>query len=95
MRRSARWDGAAPLFESVRHGHPPTVAEVGELRDYVLLHRAAATRAPFDLVMVGATTSADADVVRPLREIGDIPLGRAPTRREPGPAFGRGGVAPG
>lgn len=71
MRRAARWDGAAPLFESARHGHPPTVAEVSELRDYVLSHRTAATRTPFDLVVGGATTSADAaDVIGSLGEAG-------------------------
>lgn len=44
MRRAARWDGAVPLFESARHGHPPPPEEVRELVAYVGRHRAEAER---------------------------------------------------
>jgi alkanesulfonate monooxygenase SsuD/methylene tetrahydromethanopterin reductase-like flavin-dependent oxidoreductase (luciferase family) len=71
MRRAARWDGAAPLFESARHGHPPTADEVIELHDYLMSQRDPAARTPFDLVVGGATNPANAaDIVGPLHAAG-------------------------
>ncbi|MCK7622219.1 LLM class flavin-dependent oxidoreductase [Streptomyces sp. RS10V-4] len=73
MRRAARWDGAAPLFETARHGQVPDVAEVRELLGYLRRHRADAAGRPFELVLGGATSTDPAearDVIGPLRDAG-------------------------
>ncbi|SEO49697.1 LLM class flavin-dependent oxidoreductase [Actinacidiphila rubida] len=72
MRRAARWDGAAPLFESARHGIVPDVAEVAELVAYVRKHRQGTER-PFEFVLGGATPAHPgraADVIGPLSDAG-------------------------
>lgn len=67
MRRAARWDGVVPLFTNARHGVAPPVDEVRELVAYVREHRTD----PFDVVLGGVTTPADAaDVLGPLVEAG-------------------------
>ncbi|MEU1116846.1 MULTISPECIES: LLM class flavin-dependent oxidoreductase [unclassified Streptomyces] len=74
MRRAARWDGAAPLFETALHGHAPDVAEVRDLVAYLREQRADDTAGrPFDLVLGGATPTDAAkarDIVGPLRDAG-------------------------
>ncbi|GAA2090652.1 LLM class flavin-dependent oxidoreductase [Streptomyces albiaxialis] len=72
MRRAARWDGAAPLFDDARHGTPPTPEQVREVAAYVRAHRPA-DAGPFDLV-VGGTSPGDPAAARalvaPLAEAG-------------------------
>jgi alkanesulfonate monooxygenase SsuD/methylene tetrahydromethanopterin reductase-like flavin-dependent oxidoreductase (luciferase family) len=71
MRRAAAWDGAAPLFLSARHGHPPTTDELSELVRYIEEHRSDRRGEPFDIVVGGATHPGTAtDVIRPLIEAG-------------------------
>ena len=71
MRRAARWDGAAPLYEDARHGRPPSAAQVREVVEYVGEHRTAT--GPFDVVVGGvspADPAAARDLVAPLAEAG-------------------------
>jgi hypothetical protein len=73
MRRAARWDGAVPLFESARHGHPPPVDEVRDLVAYVHDLRDGDPGRPFEVVVGGVspTKGADAhDLLGPLIEAG-------------------------
>ena len=71
MRRAARWDGAVPLFESARHGHAPSAAEVGELARFIAAERVDRATEPFELVVGGASDPARAaDLVGPLRDAG-------------------------
>jgi alkanesulfonate monooxygenase SsuD/methylene tetrahydromethanopterin reductase-like flavin-dependent oxidoreductase (luciferase family) len=71
MRRAAAWDGAAPLFESARHGYPPSPDEVRELVAYLRDVRGERRDDPFEVVVGGATEPARAaDVVGPLRDAG-------------------------
>ncbi|MEU8956283.1 LLM class flavin-dependent oxidoreductase [Streptomyces sp. NPDC048518] len=73
MRRAARWDGAAPLFETALHGHAPDVTEVRDLVAYLREQRADDAGRPFDLVLGGATPTDAAkarDIVGPLRDAG-------------------------
>ncbi|MEW2544201.1 LLM class flavin-dependent oxidoreductase [Streptomyces sp. NPDC047002] len=75
MRRAARWDGAAPLFESARHGHTPPVDEVRDLTAFLREQRGALGREsePFDIVVGGASPADPArarDVLGPLAEAG-------------------------
>ena len=73
MRRAARWDGAAPLFLSAAHGHPPPVDEVRDLVAYVGAQRDGGTGRPFEVVLGGAspTNAADArDLLGPVAEAG-------------------------
>jgi alkanesulfonate monooxygenase SsuD/methylene tetrahydromethanopterin reductase-like flavin-dependent oxidoreductase (luciferase family) len=73
MRRAARWDGAAPLFASARHGEAPTPDEVRELADYVAQHRVAGDRAtePFDIVVGGASDpTAAGELIGSLQDAG-------------------------
>ena len=73
MRRAAAWDGAIPLFESARHGHPPPVDEVRDLVAYVRAHREGDPSRPFEIVLGGASPPgvADArDLLGPLVEAG-------------------------
>jgi alkanesulfonate monooxygenase SsuD/methylene tetrahydromethanopterin reductase-like flavin-dependent oxidoreductase (luciferase family) len=73
MRRAARWDGAVPLFESAKHGHPPPVDEVRDLVAYVRSHRDSDPERPFEVVLGGPspTGAADArDLLGPLIEAG-------------------------
>ncbi|TGZ14379.1 luciferase-like protein [Streptomyces sp. S816] len=73
MRRAARWDGAAPLFESARHGQLPDVAEVRELIAYVRGQRTTGGERPFEFVLGGATPADPAgarDALGPLRDAG-------------------------
>ncbi|MFY4721251.1 LLM class flavin-dependent oxidoreductase [Streptomyces sp. LaBMicrA B280] len=73
MRRAARWDGAAPLFETARHGSAPDAAEVRELIAYVRAHRTAGGAHPFEFVLGGVTPADPAgarDVIGPLRDAG-------------------------
>ncbi|MER8059861.1 MULTISPECIES: LLM class flavin-dependent oxidoreductase [unclassified Streptomyces] len=73
MRRAARWDGAAPLFENARHGRAPDVTEVRELIAYVRAHRTAEGDRPFEFVLGGVTPADPAgarDVLGPLRDAG-------------------------
>jgi Luciferase-like monooxygenase len=73
MRRAARWDGAVPLFESARHGHPPPVDEVRDLVAYIRSHRYGDASMPFELVLGGASpadSAAAGDLIGPLVEAG-------------------------
>jgi hypothetical protein len=73
MRRAARWDGAAPMFESATHGHIPPVAEVRELVVYLRSHRDGDSDRPFEVVLGGPSpTDAGAarDLLGPLVEAG-------------------------
>ncbi|CAL2068647.1 Luciferase-like protein [Streptomyces murinus] len=73
MRRAARWDGAAPLFETARHGQAPDVAEVRELIAYVRGQRTAGGERPFEFVLGGVTPADPAgarDVLGPLSDAG-------------------------
>jgi hypothetical protein len=73
MRRAARWDGAVPLFESAKHGHPPPVDEVRDLIAYVRSHRDGDAGRPFELVLGGASpadSAAARDLIGPLLEAG-------------------------
>jgi alkanesulfonate monooxygenase SsuD/methylene tetrahydromethanopterin reductase-like flavin-dependent oxidoreductase (luciferase family) len=73
MRRAARWDGAAPLFLSAGHGHPPPVDEVRDLVAYVRGQRDSEPARPFEVVLGGASpaTAPEArDLLGPLIEAG-------------------------
>jgi alkanesulfonate monooxygenase SsuD/methylene tetrahydromethanopterin reductase-like flavin-dependent oxidoreductase (luciferase family) len=73
MRRAARWDGAVPLFESAKHGHPPPVDEVRDLVAYVRRHRDGDPGKPFDVVLGGPSpthAAAARDLLSPLIEAG-------------------------
>jgi alkanesulfonate monooxygenase SsuD/methylene tetrahydromethanopterin reductase-like flavin-dependent oxidoreductase (luciferase family) len=82
MRRAARWDGAVPLFETARHGHIPSVAEVRDLVGFVNEQRAEQGREQtqpgqakhsFEFVLGGATpldVAEAQDVIGPLRDAG-------------------------
>ncbi|WP_330173130.1 LLM class flavin-dependent oxidoreductase [Streptomyces sp. NBC_01498] len=73
MRRAARWDGAAPLFETARHGQVPDVTEVRELVVYVREHRPTEGPHPFEFVVGGVTppdVSRARDIIGPLRDAG-------------------------
>lgn len=72
-RRAARWDGAAPLFLSAGHGHPPPVDEVRDLVAYVRRQRDSEPARPFEVVLGGASpaTAPEArDLLGPLIEAG-------------------------
>ncbi len=72
MRRAARWDGAAPLFATARHGEIPSATDVRELVAYLDRHRADPT-APFEIVLGGATSGHPGeagDQIAPLIEAG-------------------------
>jgi alkanesulfonate monooxygenase SsuD/methylene tetrahydromethanopterin reductase-like flavin-dependent oxidoreductase (luciferase family) len=73
MRRAARWDGAAPLFMTAKHGVVPPVDEVRELVGYVREHREDGGERPFEFVLGGLTpgdpTEAGA-VIEPLAAVG-------------------------
>ncbi len=66
MRRAARWDGAAPLFMSARHGVIPPVEQARELIAFIEREREPAT-GPFEIVVGGAT-----DPGRAREEIGPL-----------------------
>jgi alkanesulfonate monooxygenase SsuD/methylene tetrahydromethanopterin reductase-like flavin-dependent oxidoreductase (luciferase family) len=73
MRRAARWDGAVPLFESARHGHPPPAGEVRDLVAYVRSHRERDPGGPFEVVLGGPSPTDRAgarDLLGPLIEAG-------------------------
>lgn len=71
MRRAAAWDGAAPLFDSARHGYAPSSDELGALVAYVRSCRGPRADEPFEIVVGGATEASNAaDVVGPLRDAG-------------------------
>jgi alkanesulfonate monooxygenase SsuD/methylene tetrahydromethanopterin reductase-like flavin-dependent oxidoreductase (luciferase family) len=72
MRRAARWDGAAPLFDTARHGQIPSADDVRDLVAYVDRHRTDRD-APFEVVLGGATAGAPArarDQIAPLAQAG-------------------------
>jgi alkanesulfonate monooxygenase SsuD/methylene tetrahydromethanopterin reductase-like flavin-dependent oxidoreductase (luciferase family) len=70
MRRAARWDGAAPMFETARHGVIPPVDQVKELVAYIDEQRRDRD-GPFEIVLGGATDPANArDQIGPLAEAG-------------------------
>ena len=73
MRRTARWDGAVPLFASARYGHVPPVDQVRDLVAYVHEHRGDQQGGPFEIVLggVGPGDPAKArDVIGPLIDAG-------------------------
>jgi alkanesulfonate monooxygenase SsuD/methylene tetrahydromethanopterin reductase-like flavin-dependent oxidoreductase (luciferase family) len=71
MRRAAAWDGAAPLFLSARHGHPPEASELRDLVTFLRDERGDRRDEPFDVVVGGASPVRGAqDVVGPLAEAG-------------------------
>lgn len=71
MRRAAAWDGAAPLFDSARHGYAPSADELGALVAYVRSCRGPRADEPFEIVVGGATEASNAaDVIGPLRDAG-------------------------
>ncbi|GAA4981476.1 LLM class flavin-dependent oxidoreductase [Actinopolymorpha pittospori] len=73
MRRAARWDGAAPLFTSARHGEAPPPAEVREVTDYIRRHRTHQPDAPFEVVVGGVSPTEPAqarDLLGPLVDAG-------------------------
>jgi alkanesulfonate monooxygenase SsuD/methylene tetrahydromethanopterin reductase-like flavin-dependent oxidoreductase (luciferase family) len=72
MRRAARWDGAAPLFDTARHGQIPSADDVRDLVAYVDRHRTDRD-APFEVVLGGATAGAPGrarDQIAPLAQAG-------------------------
>jgi alkanesulfonate monooxygenase SsuD/methylene tetrahydromethanopterin reductase-like flavin-dependent oxidoreductase (luciferase family) len=72
MRRAARWDGAVPLFESAKHGHPPPADEVRDLAAYVHRHRVDQDH-PFEIVVGGVSPGDPArarDLIAPLAGAG-------------------------
>ena len=70
MRRAARWDGAAPLFASAKHGVIPPLDEVRDLVAYVAEQRRN-REGPFEIVLGGATDPAKArDQIGPLADAG-------------------------
>jgi alkanesulfonate monooxygenase SsuD/methylene tetrahydromethanopterin reductase-like flavin-dependent oxidoreductase (luciferase family) len=73
MRRAARWDGAAPLFTTARHGVVAPVDQVRELVGYVFSHRGAADDRPFEIVLGGRTPGDPGQagaIIEPLVEAG-------------------------
>jgi alkanesulfonate monooxygenase SsuD/methylene tetrahydromethanopterin reductase-like flavin-dependent oxidoreductase (luciferase family) len=73
MRRAARWDGAAPLFLTARHGVVPHVDEVRELVAFVHNHRTDPDDRPFEIVLGGRTPGDPVKagaVIEPLLEAG-------------------------
>jgi alkanesulfonate monooxygenase SsuD/methylene tetrahydromethanopterin reductase-like flavin-dependent oxidoreductase (luciferase family) len=73
MRRAARWDGAAPLFMSAKHGVVPPVDEFRELASYVQEHRENDGDRRFEFVLGGVTPGdpeAAAAVIEPLAAAG-------------------------
>ena len=71
MRRAARWDGAAPLFENARHGQAPSVDDVRDLAGYIARQRGDRAGDPFDIVVGGASDPSSAgDLSGPLEEAG-------------------------
>ncbi|TCO43780.1 LLM class flavin-dependent oxidoreductase [Actinocrispum wychmicini] len=65
MRRAARWDGVVPLFADARHGVVPSVEQVRDVVAYI------GKEAPFDVVVGGATSPAEApDVAGAMAEAG-------------------------
>jgi alkanesulfonate monooxygenase SsuD/methylene tetrahydromethanopterin reductase-like flavin-dependent oxidoreductase (luciferase family) len=73
MRRAARWDGAAPLFMTAKHGVVPPVDEFRELVSYVHEHRAEGGDRPFEFVLGGLTPGDPAEagaVIEPLAAAG-------------------------
>ena len=71
MRRAAQWDGAAPLFESARHGEAPSPVEVHDLVGYIAQHRGDRQDEPFEVVVGGIShASTAADLLGPLQEAG-------------------------
>lgn len=71
MRRAARWDGAVPLFEDAKHGHPPPVERMREVVDYVRQHRE--DDRPFEVVAGGVSPADPArarDLIGPLADAG-------------------------
>jgi alkanesulfonate monooxygenase SsuD/methylene tetrahydromethanopterin reductase-like flavin-dependent oxidoreductase (luciferase family) len=70
MRRAARWDGAAPLFDTARHGVIPPVDQVRDLIAFLEEQRKGVDR-PFEIVLGGATEPSKArDQVGPLADAG-------------------------
>jgi hypothetical protein len=73
MRRAARWDGAAPLFMTAKHGVVPPVEEVRELISYVRELREDGGERPFEIVLGGVTPGDPAEaaaVIEPLAAAG-------------------------
>ncbi|MGQ4513210.1 LLM class flavin-dependent oxidoreductase [Streptomyces sp. DW26H14] len=79
MRRAARWDGAAPLFESARHGYAPPVDEVRDLVGYLRAQRQEQLREregearPFEIVLGGVSPAEQGrarDLIGPLADAG-------------------------
>jgi alkanesulfonate monooxygenase SsuD/methylene tetrahydromethanopterin reductase-like flavin-dependent oxidoreductase (luciferase family) len=72
MRRAARWNGAAPLFLTARHGVIPPVDQVRDLVAFINQERQDST-APFEIVLGGAThhdPNKAGDQIGPLAELG-------------------------
>jgi alkanesulfonate monooxygenase SsuD/methylene tetrahydromethanopterin reductase-like flavin-dependent oxidoreductase (luciferase family) len=70
MRRAARWDGAAPLFASAKHGVIPPLDEVRDLVAYIAQQRRN-EEGPFEIVLGGATDPTKArDQIGPLADAG-------------------------
>jgi len=57
MRRAARFDGAAPLFTTARHGHVPPVDQVRDLVAYTRQHREDRSERHFEFVLGGRSPS--------------------------------------
>ena len=71
MRRAAQWDGAVPLFESARHGEPPSPDEVRDLTGFIASQRGGHAAEPFEIVVGGQSDpSTAAEVIGPLVEAG-------------------------
>jgi alkanesulfonate monooxygenase SsuD/methylene tetrahydromethanopterin reductase-like flavin-dependent oxidoreductase (luciferase family) len=73
MRRAARWDGAAPMFTTARHGHAPPVDQVRDLVAYIHQHRDDRHDGPFEIVLGGVSPAGAAkarDLIGPLADAG-------------------------
>ncbi len=74
MRRAARFDGVAPMFESTGHGYAPAPEEVADLAAYVHRHRDPARHGePFEIVTGGVSPADPArarDLLGPLADAG-------------------------
>jgi alkanesulfonate monooxygenase SsuD/methylene tetrahydromethanopterin reductase-like flavin-dependent oxidoreductase (luciferase family) len=71
MRRAARWEGAAPLFASARHGLVPPAGEVRDLVAYIGKHREGRAETPFEIVVGGASPSDPAEARETIASMAD------------------------
>ena len=72
MRRAARWDGAAPLFQNANHGEAPPVDELRDLVGF-LRDQGGDRSTPYDVIVGGISPGDPAKsraLIEPLAEAG-------------------------